>query len=303
MSMNNISNQSAPNYGSAIQKAKTAVPLSEGAAGDRAAITPAQADYGDTVDLGLAQKTLILADDNHDGVTDRQELANAAYQILGNPDATSQDLALGSLFASFVLGGKDGQGLNPDINQDGGVTGNELALIAKGDNQSTGISKNDIAQAFGSRVKTGGNSFTLSDLQTIAQSTQTDAASSATEGAKTADATNSKPGITPDALQSILESTTSIVNSLNKMLQSQQSSGTTPATTPAQTAPAAEAAPVANEQAPTATTTNSSPAESAPLKATQASGGTAAIILLLSLLLKVINLHISQQGSQQTAAQ
>jgi hypothetical protein len=123
---------------------------------------------GDFVNLGAAQQGLIMADDNRDGLVDKQELANAAYQLLNNPNATEADIQLGRLYAAMVLGGKDAQGLFPDMNGDGAISANELALLASGDQQDDVISAQDLRFAFGDDFNAGASHFTLSDLEAIA---------------------------------------------------------------------------------------------------------------------------------------
>lgn len=127
---------------------------------------------GDSVNLSAAQQGLIMADDNRDGVVDKQELANAAYQLLNNPNASETDRQVGRLFASMVLGGKDGQALLPDMNGDGGISANELALLASADQQDMAISTQDFSFAFGGAYNINGSAFTLSDLEAIAKGQQ-----------------------------------------------------------------------------------------------------------------------------------
>ncbi|WP_303674910.1 hypothetical protein [Vampirovibrio chlorellavorus] len=127
---------------------------------------------GDSVSLSAAQQGLIMADDNRDGVVDKQELANAAYQLLNNPNASETDLQVGRLFASMVLGGKEGQALLPDMNGDGGISANELALLASGDQQDMSISTQDFSFAFSGAYNINGSDFTLSDLEAIANGQQ-----------------------------------------------------------------------------------------------------------------------------------
>jgi len=122
----------------------------------------------DSVQLESALSALTLADDNGDGVVDRQEMANASYQLLSNPDASDSDKATGQMFATMLLGGTDGKGLFADFNDDGGVTADELTKLAKGDDDAASISKDDFKQAFGNRYKKGGNEFSLQDLKDIA---------------------------------------------------------------------------------------------------------------------------------------
>ncbi len=122
----------------------------------------------DSIQLESALNALTLADDNGDGKVDRQEMANASYQLLSDPEASDSDKATGQMFATMLLGGKDGKGLFADFNDDGGVTANELTLLAKGDDDATSISTDDFKQAFGTRYKKGGNEFNLQDLKDIA---------------------------------------------------------------------------------------------------------------------------------------
>jgi hypothetical protein len=109
-----------------------------------------------------------LADDNHDGKVDQREMANAAYQLLSNPDATADEKAMGNMFATMVQGGTDGKGLFPDINGDGGVTADEMRKLAQGDGQYSSISKNDFKDAFGIRFNPDGNPISLDKLKQIA---------------------------------------------------------------------------------------------------------------------------------------
>lgn len=130
------------------------------------------ANTGDSVSLSTASQGLILADDNRDGVVDQAELANASYQLLNNPEATANETALGQLYATMALGGQNGQGLLPDINGDGGITANELKLLAHGDGQDGSISPDDFSYAFGKQFTPDGQSFQLSDLAALASGKQ-----------------------------------------------------------------------------------------------------------------------------------
>lgn len=123
----------------------------------------------DSVQLAASLGTLRLADDNCDGVVDRHEMANAAYQLLNDETSTAEEKAVGQMFATMVLGGADEKGLFADFNDDGGVTENELTLLAKGDDVATDITNADFKQAFGTRYKEGGVEFDLADLKALAK--------------------------------------------------------------------------------------------------------------------------------------
>lgn len=123
----------------------------------------------DSVELAASLAALRLADDNGDGVVDRQEMANAAYQLLNDETSTAEEKAIGNMFATMVLGGADEKGLFADFNDDGGVTANELTLLAKGDDTADSIGAQDFKQAFGTRYKAGGVEFVLEDLKAAAK--------------------------------------------------------------------------------------------------------------------------------------
>lgn len=135
---------------------------------DEPIVTNAGTQSSDLVDLKGAQRSLIMADDNRDGVVDQRELANASYQLLSNEDATPEEQGLGQLFGTMVMGGKSGKGLFPDIDQNGGITETDLNMLARGDDDAETISAKDFKAAFGDEVNSGGNTISLDELEQIA---------------------------------------------------------------------------------------------------------------------------------------
>lgn len=168
----------------------------------------------DSVSLSAANQALIMADDNRDGIVDRQELANASYQLLSNEDATDSDTAVGRLFGTMVLGGQDGEGLYPDINQDGGITSNELALLARGDDDTEAISIEDFTLAYGDEANPEGSSFTLEDLEAAAMGQATGSTGESGIG----DTQESGPGQPSVDDPGVTESVVSILGSIVELL-------------------------------------------------------------------------------------
>jgi hypothetical protein len=118
----------------------------------------------DSVDIDTAMLAWRLADENHDGVVDRREMANAAYQLLSKENATAEEKALGNMFATIVLGGADGKGLDP---YDSNISESDMRSLARADGNGDSISAKDFKVTMGDRAA-GGNPFTLDELYQIA---------------------------------------------------------------------------------------------------------------------------------------
>lgn len=106
-------------------------------------------------------------DIDKNGKLDRPEVAQAALNLLGSDNP--QDQTAGSLFSTFVQGGKDGQGLFPDFNQDGGLSLNELSTLAGASGNSNALESGDFQASFGNRFQPGGGTGNIDGLKQIAE--------------------------------------------------------------------------------------------------------------------------------------
>ncbi|WP_373531032.1 hypothetical protein [Vampirovibrio sp.] len=174
----------------------------------------------DSVSLSAASQALIMADDNLDGIVDKQELAKASFQLLSQESSSGMQ-GIGSLFATMVMGGQNGSGLFPDVDQDGGISPNELALVARGDEDAETLSVADFSAAFGEAFVASGKAFTLADLEAISlgkpqTATQTPVAADQTEmpacqtpvASQATTAAVAAPAVTQPAATSTMETST-----------------------------------------------------------------------------------------------
>ena len=98
------------------------------------------------------------------GSLDRPELAKASLNLMGQEDSNAQNA--GRLLSTFVQGGKDGQGLLPDLDNDNALSLQELNQFAGG---SPTISSQQFQQTFGDRFVPGGSEINIDGLQNIAE--------------------------------------------------------------------------------------------------------------------------------------
>jgi hypothetical protein len=97
------------------------------------------------------------------GVLDRPELAKASLSLMGNENPNAQNA--GRLLATFVQGGKNGQGLLPDYNGDNALSLGELNRFA---GPSGVIGPQNFQQTFGDQYQAGGSNINIPGLQDIA---------------------------------------------------------------------------------------------------------------------------------------
>lgn len=97
------------------------------------------------------------------GVLDRPELAKASLNLMGQDDPNAQNA--GRLLATFVQGGKNGQGLLPDYNGDHALSLQELNRFAGG---SPTIGAQNFQRTFGDQYQPGGSNINIPGLQSIA---------------------------------------------------------------------------------------------------------------------------------------
>ncbi len=183
--------------------------LYTGTQGDNPFFPAEQTPTADTesIDVADLNQALILSDDNQDGIVSRQELAKATLQILTAPNISQTENKISGVFSTMVLGGKDGQGLFPDMNGDGGITADELALLANGDGLSDAISFEDFRYTFEDNFNPDGTTFQLSDLEAIAAGQEpTD-----TQSPPTSTAT-----VNPDQSQTVV---TKVISAFTDLLQ------------------------------------------------------------------------------------
>lgn len=101
------------------------------------------------------------------GKLSTKDIANVAYELLTDADTANNDT--GSLFATFVLGGKDKTGLLPDFDKDGMVSAKELKTLAAKSGSADRIGSADLQAAFTDNYKEGATIDTkkLADLAGI----------------------------------------------------------------------------------------------------------------------------------------
>lgn len=240
------------------------------------------------VSLSGANHALLMADDNLDGVIDQQELAMAAYQLLGSASATEEDQSVGRLFATLVQGGADGKGLFPDLDRDGALSSNELALLAKGDDDASTISTNDFQFAFGKQYTQGGNNIALDGLKGIATGNTGSATGNAGTATGNNNATVADGQQTPQ--QSIERSTLSLLGLIINYLQ-QQSTGSTSGSAPIGQTSAT--------QTPAATASDEQQAATGQQNTQQAANPMATLVSILGTIIKLM--MVMMGGRQQLA--
>lgn len=227
---------------------------------------------GNLVDLSSANRALLLADHNLDGIVDQQELAMASYQLLSNENATAEDGVLGQMLATMVQGGADGTGLFPDLNGDGGLSANELALLAKGDDDASTISSEDFQFAYGNKAQSGGNTISLDGLRQIATGNTGTTNPPAGNGQTPSNGTNQQP--------TVEQSTISLLEAVINYLKNQNVGKTT-------NTPPAEETPASGDEQPA--TDNGGQQQANPFMA------------IFSLLSNIIKLMIGMMGGRQQA--
>lgn len=233
---------------------------------------------GNLVDLSSANRILIQADHNMDGIVDQQELAITSYQLLSNENATPEDKVLGQMFATMVQGGADGTGLFPDLNGDGGLSSNELALLAKGDDDASTISSADFQFAYGDKAQSGGNTISLDALRQIATGNTGAANPPAENGQTPMGGTGSSNGANQQ--QTIEQSAISLLEAIINYLTNQNVSKTA-------STPPAEETPASGDEQPAPN--NGGQQQANPLMA------------IFSLLGNIIKLMIGMMGARQQA--
>lgn len=233
---------------------------------------------GSLVDLSSANRVLLLADHNLDGLVDQQELAMASYQLLSNESATAEDKVLGQMLATMVQGGADGTGLFPDLNGDGGLSSNELSLLAKGDDDASTISSADFQFAYGNKAQAGGNTISLDGLRQIATGNTGATNPPAGNGQTPTGGTGSSNGANQQP--TVEQSTISLLEAVINYLKNQNVGKTT-------SKPPAEETPASGDEQPV--TNNGSQQQANPF------------VAIFSLLGNIIKLMIGMMGARQQA--
>lgn len=114
------------------------------------------------VRLQSLQYAFAKSDIDGNGKLDRPEIAKASLHYLGSKHKQE----LGQLFATFVQGGTDKQGLFPDYNRDGSLDLDELKVLSR---DKTSINQGDFKAAFGNRFQKGGQDIDMNALRSLAQ--------------------------------------------------------------------------------------------------------------------------------------
>lgn len=215
-------------------------------------------------------------------------------QLLSNENATEEDQLLGQMFATMVQGGADGTGLFLDTDGDGGLSSNELALLAKGDDDASTISTEDFKAVFGNQYKAGGNNVSLDGLKEIATGGASDAKNTPGSDYKdTPYGNGDQPGANGqgDPQQALVQSTLSLLGTIVQFLQGQgtgQADGTQ-----APKGPPANEAPVMNEPAPRSRNPQNgqSPAQ----------GQSNPMMAFFSIISSILQMMAGMMGGQQRA--
>lgn len=118
------------------------------------------------ISLNNAVQTFAQYDRNGDQQLTRQELAEAALDLRQNGQMEEY-----MLLATFLQGGKDGQGLFPDSNKNGAISLMELEALANGDGNGGNISTEDFQKLFPSKAGKG-NQIDDNKLNQLADGTE-----------------------------------------------------------------------------------------------------------------------------------
>ena len=118
------------------------------------------------VSVSTLQPLFQRFDADRNGKMDRAEIAQASLNLLQSGDAVQ--INQGNLFATFVQGGVNKNGLLPDMDKDNALSLAELSNLASHSGDGAAIEASDFQKGFGNAFVAGGNTVDMAKLKELA---------------------------------------------------------------------------------------------------------------------------------------